>query len=89
MPEPYTEVVVGYCYGSGYRGAASWRQELGQIWQIVDYIVYDQKQIKSVENKRRVLGVFIQKLISVRSGRGLQPTPSLSVPTIQPVIIPL
>lgn len=71
---------LGYCYGSEHREAASWRQELGQIWQILDYtfFFYDQKQIKSAENKRRVLGVFIQKLISVRSGRGLQPTSSLS-----------
>lgn len=47
-----------------------------------------EKQIKSAENKQRVLGVFILKLISVRSGQGLQPASSLSVPAIQPMIIP-
>lgn len=60
-----------------YREAASWRQELGPIWQTLGYTVYDWKQIKSAENKRRLLCAFIQKLISVRSGRGF--TASLSL----------
>lgn len=42
MPVSCTDVVLGYCYGRESREAASWRQELGQIWQILDYTVYGQ-----------------------------------------------
>lgn len=47
-------------------------RNLDRSGEILDNGVYD--RMKSAENKRRVLGVFMQKLISVRSGRGLRPT---------------
>ena len=34
------KVALGYCCGSELREAASRRQELGQIWQTLDYTVY-------------------------------------------------
>lgn len=81
MPVPRTEVVVL----ATVMAASTEKQPVedrnldrsGKSWT-TRFFFYDQKQIKSAENKRRVLGVFIQKLISVRSGQGLQPTSSLS-----------
>lgn len=81
MPMPRTEVVVL----ATVMAASTEKQPVedrnldrsGKSWT-TRFFFYDQKQIKSAENKRRVLGVFIQKLISVRSGQGLQPTSSLS-----------
>lgn len=70
VPVSCSEVVPGYCYGSRFREAASRRQELGQFWQNLDCTVYNWKQIKSAESKRRELHVFIQRLISVRSDGG-------------------
>lgn len=62
--------------------AVGWRKELGQIVQTYRTIPFQLKTNKVCTNKYCVLGVFMRKLISEKSGWGLQPLSSLCVSTI-------
>lgn len=77
----------GLPFGSEHRGSQSKTEPwTGLVNPGLHSLQLKTNQICAVQQG---LGVFIQKLISVRSGRGLRPASSPCVPTTQPVIIPL